>query len=234
MILLVLLLVARAFCCTVPVFHYALQRWRPDPYIVEVAFTQGKSIEVLKALSDKSNITINVTDTPYDPLIKVYLPQTDGPRQIVWQGPTNEDSVNQILHSPIRTEIANRLTDGQSAVWLLLECGNKQKDDTAAALLEKQVEILQQKIKLPEDKLEIPGGVNEQIDDDLVRIEFSTIRLSRNDPAEKLLVNTLLLTEHDLKTFTENSFYAMGSLFDITPVKLTVDDVLAIYENAYT
>jgi len=25
----------------------------------------------------------------------------------------------------------------------------------------------------------------------------------------------------------------MGSLFDITPVKLTVDDVLAIYENAY-
>jgi len=37
----------------------------------------------------------------------------------------------------------------------------------------------------------------------------------------------------ELKTFAENSFYAMGSLFDITPVKLTVDDVLAIYENAY-
>ena len=37
----------------------------------------------------------------------------------------------------------------------------------------------------------------------------------------------------DLKTFTENSFYAMGSLFNITPVKLTKDDVLAIYENAY-
>ena len=37
----------------------------------------------------------------------------------------------------------------------------------------------------------------------------------------------------DLKTFVENSFYAMGSLFDITPVKLTKDDVLAIYENAY-
>jgi alcohol dehydrogenase len=37
-----------------------------------------------------------------------------------------------------------------------------------------------------------------------------------------------------LKTFAENSFYAMGSLFDITPVKLTPDDVLAIYENAYS
>ena len=38
----------------------------------------------------------------------------------------------------------------------------------------------------------------------------------------------------ELKTFAENSFYAMGSLFDITPVKLTPDDVLAIYENAYS
>jgi alcohol dehydrogenase len=38
----------------------------------------------------------------------------------------------------------------------------------------------------------------------------------------------------DLKTFVENSFYAMGSLFDITPVKLAPDDVLAIYENAYS
>jgi alcohol dehydrogenase len=38
----------------------------------------------------------------------------------------------------------------------------------------------------------------------------------------------------DLKTFAGNSFYAMGSLFDITPVRLTPDDVLAIYENAYS
>ncbi|OHB79027.1 MAG: alcohol dehydrogenase [Planctomycetes bacterium RBG_16_55_9] len=37
----------------------------------------------------------------------------------------------------------------------------------------------------------------------------------------------------DLKTFAENAFYAMGSLFDITPVKLTFDDVVTIYEKAY-
>lgn len=41
------------------------------------------------------------------------------------------------------------------------------------------------------------------------------------------------IEKNDLKTFAENSFYAMGSLFDITPVKLTLDDVVAIYENAY-
>jgi len=41
------------------------------------------------------------------------------------------------------------------------------------------------------------------------------------------------IEKEDLKTFAENSFYAMGSLFDITPVKLTLDDVVTIYENAY-
>jgi alcohol dehydrogenase len=37
----------------------------------------------------------------------------------------------------------------------------------------------------------------------------------------------------DLRRLAENSFYTMGKLFDITPVKLTVDDATAIYERAY-
>ena len=41
------------------------------------------------------------------------------------------------------------------------------------------------------------------------------------------------IKKEDLKTFAENAFYAMGSLFDITPVKLTLNDVVAIYEKAY-
>ena len=41
------------------------------------------------------------------------------------------------------------------------------------------------------------------------------------------------INKKDLSTFAENAFYAMGSLFDITPVKLTLDDVIAIYEKAY-
>jgi len=40
------------------------------------------------------------------------------------------------------------------------------------------------------------------------------------------------IEQSQLKTFAENSFYTMGSLYDITPVKLTLDDVVAIYENA--
>ena len=37
----------------------------------------------------------------------------------------------------------------------------------------------------------------------------------------------------DLRRLAENSFHTMGKLFEITPVKLTVDDATAIYERAY-
>ena len=42
------------------------------------------------------------------------------------------------------------------------------------------------------------------------------------------------IKQSNLRTFAENSFYAMGSLFDITPAELTLDDVVTIYENAYS
>ena len=42
------------------------------------------------------------------------------------------------------------------------------------------------------------------------------------------------IEKRQLRTFAENSFYTMGSLYDITPVELTLDDVVAIYENAYS
>jgi alcohol dehydrogenase len=42
------------------------------------------------------------------------------------------------------------------------------------------------------------------------------------------------IKQSDLRTFAENSFYAMGSLYDITPAELSLDDVVTIYENAYS
>lgn len=58
-------------------------------------------------------------------------------------------------------------------------------------------------------------------------------KLIKNIGLEEEKLADFGIEKKDLKTFSENSFYAMGSLFDITPVKLTVDDVVAIYENAY-
>jgi alcohol dehydrogenase len=59
-------------------------------------------------------------------------------------------------------------------------------------------------------------------------------KLIKNIDLEEEKLGDFGIKREDLKTFTENSFYAMGSLFDITPVELTLDDVLVIYENAYS
>ena len=58
-------------------------------------------------------------------------------------------------------------------------------------------------------------------------------KLIKNVGIEKERLADFGVKRSDLQTFAENSFYAMGTLFDITPVKLTLDDVVTIYENAY-
>jgi alcohol dehydrogenase len=37
----------------------------------------------------------------------------------------------------------------------------------------------------------------------------------------------------DLDKLARNSFETMGKLYELTPVKMTVEDVAAIFENAY-
>ncbi len=86
---------------------------------------------------------------------------------------------------------------------------------------------------------------------DLARAMGETIDgLSKKDQAMafitglKKLIRKVGLNDHklsdfgihrsDLRKLAENSFHTMGKLFELTPVKLTVDDVTAIYERAFS
>jgi alcohol dehydrogenase len=59
-------------------------------------------------------------------------------------------------------------------------------------------------------------------------------KLIKNVGLEEEKLSDFGIKRNQLRTFAENSFYTMGSLYDITPVELTLDDVIAIYENAYS
>ena len=59
-------------------------------------------------------------------------------------------------------------------------------------------------------------------------------KLIKNVGLEEEKLSDFGIKRNQLKTFAENSFYTMGSLYNITPVELTLDDVVAIYENAYS
>jgi hypothetical protein len=118
----------------------------------------------------------------------------------VWAGKPADSDLDSLLDSPLRREIAKRLLGGQSAVWVLLDSSDKGANDTAEALLKAELPRLEKDLKLPEvaqqDEALLAGGPE-------LKIAFSMLRLSREDPAEQVLVRTLLATEPDLKGIDE-------------------------------
>jgi alcohol dehydrogenase len=59
-------------------------------------------------------------------------------------------------------------------------------------------------------------------------------KLIKNIGLEEEKLSDYGVKQEELKTLAENSSYTMGMLYDITPVELTLDDVVSIYEKAYT
>ena len=104
------------------------------------------------------------------------------------------------VDSPARQELIHRLADGQTAVWLLLESGQQEQDDAAAALIEAELKKLEQELELPE--------LTTAPEDSLLTsaplaVGFSLLRVQRDDPAEQALVAMLIDSESDLAERTD-------------------------------
>ncbi len=215
-------LVAQA--CNVPVFRYALERWHPDPYRVTV-FQRGPLSEetrkLLQPFESSTNapfntalraIDLDAVDSDADRAllatqpslpelgILVQYPKSLRMEQPIWAGALNDESLAQLATSPLRAELIRRLADGQTAVWLMLECGHAEQDDAMAAMLTDELQKLAQELKLPE--------LTSAPEDNLLssaplKISFSLLRVPRGDAAEQVLVEMLLHSESDLKEFDE-------------------------------
>lgn len=119
----------------------------------------------------------------------------------IWSGPL-DSSAAAILHdSPLRHEIAERLIGGETAVWVLLESGDKQQDDAAFALLEAELARASAQLKLPEvDEQDIDDGLL-LADPSNLRVSFSVERLARDNVDEAPLIAMLLASEPDLAEY---------------------------------
>jgi hypothetical protein len=127
-------------------------------------------------------------ENPTLPWMVVRYPAQTGIEPSVWAGQLASEMVTNLIDSPARQEIARRLIAGDSAVWLLLASGSPARDDALANLLSIESKKLQQRLELPE-----LGPEDPPIATDLpLRITFSTLRISRQDPAERMLVEQLL------------------------------------------
>jgi hypothetical protein len=125
---------------------------------------------------------------PTLPWIVVRYPRKTRIELPAWAGPLSAETVGALLESPARQDIGQRLLRGDAVVWLLLESGDQRRDDQTAQLLEGELRELEQSLVLPEpDPLDPPINTNLPL-----KIVFSTLRLSRSNPAESMLVNLLL------------------------------------------
>ena len=224
----VLCAASAALACNIPVFRYALERWPADPYHV-VVFHRGQLAETdSQVLGDlrrasvanggNANLTVHTVDLDEKmapatqelwqankssvlPLMVVTYPRSVAAATAVWSAPLSQSAADEILDSPVRREIVQQLLDGQSAVWLLVESGDPARDEAMAKLLAEELAEMPNRIVLPFRRPLADSVLAEAASrgPDL-KIAYSVLRLSRNDPAERFLRAMLLKSAGDLET----------------------------------
>ncbi len=143
------------WACDVPVFRYALEYWPAAPYEVTVLHCAPLSAaerECLKPLSSappqgipRANVIARLADLsdPSGGSLQRLWRELDSPalplmilhdlhtRRPVWSGPLTADNAKFLVDSPARREIARRILEGHSAVWVLVQSGDRAKDTAA-------------------------------------------------------------------------------------------------------
>jgi len=212
--------------CTVPVFRYALEQWAPDCYQIVVYYDGALSeddratIDWLKArISDDkfpANLKVRIVDVsaaPAEaapppaklPAIVVCYPMKGKNAPVVWSGPLNDNTARILVASPARRKVAERILGGDSAVWVLVESGDREKDDAAAAALQTQLEKLEKSLQAPQvsDDDMIAYGIAQTQSNIPMKVSFSLVRVSRADPDEEIFVQMLLRSESDLHEYAD-------------------------------
>lgn len=205
-----------ALACNVPVFRYALERWEPDAYLAFV-FHKGAltgdaaaCAENLEARSRDEKAPVNLVvqrvdvggtvdeetlkawklaGSPEKPWLLVRFPGRANLESPAWSVPLTRQNVEALVDSPVRRETARRILKGDSAVWLFLESGTKAKDDELFKMVQGECERLTKELKLPpQDEAPPEEGPKPKAD---LKVGFSCLRFSRNDPNEAFLVSVL-------------------------------------------
>ncbi len=210
-----------ALCCSIPVFRYALEHWKPEPFTVHIVSptplndSQMALIKELKELGRTANMRLKVNDgskaipdesesivQPFRNRDSAWLvvemgKKVDGVSPVAWDGPFTKETIGRLLTSPLRQKISKGLVDQDSVCWVYLESGDPILDDAKFFKLDSELKRLESVIKLPAidpaDLKDLSKSPEE------LKIKFSAHRLSRDDPAEAAFVSMLLSHESDLR-----------------------------------
>ncbi|TVP96265.1 MAG: hypothetical protein EA381_17560 [Planctomycetaceae bacterium] len=221
-----LALPAIAVACSIPVFRYAIEHWRPDAYQVFVyhdedlsdtdrellgwvkqqqvagANVEARTIDLRQPLEPSDQTRWERLGEPKTPRMLVQLPKGvaadggGGGEAIVGATEWNEAELQNLVSSPLRVELGERLVNGE-VVWVFLDSGTADQDNPLFELLQEQLAIQQESIELPaieEQDLKDLGTEPEEL-----VVRFSALRVGRDDPAERWFREMLLSVESDLR-----------------------------------
>jgi len=217
-----LLAAGGAGACTIPVYQWAREQWAADSYLLLVfhdaplspaqrtlldRFESAEAPNLLVqtvnlggALDETTQNVWNNQENAETPWLVLRYPHAPPARPDVWAGPLSEANIDALCDSPARRSLAERLMKGDAGVWVLLESGDAAKDRAALETLEQSLQ------KTPETLRQPPVADLQQRDltnpASLGNVVFSTLRVSRSDPVERIFVEMLLGTESDLRDYT--------------------------------
>jgi len=199
-----ILVFAAAFCaaaaqaCSVPVFRYALDRWPADPYVLEVSANDAKDEGVARFLRNFTDSTpLNLVPQRSKEIgpSRLAFPRALLDAAPMWSDALGSNTLPLLTDSPARTELAHRILAGETAVWLLVESGDKQTDDRTAAALEKRLHYLEQAADIPAIDPDDPSS--ELGPGPVLRVKFSLLRVRRDDAAEQPFLKMLAGPKHE-------------------------------------
>jgi hypothetical protein len=187
--LFLLLAATTAESCTIPVFRYALDRWRADSFAL-------KADEAWKKTETGRKAGILISESPAN-LLWIEDDTPEPGARLIWAGseqPVSPDALkpadfDAAVTSPVRDKLAKRILAGECAVWILVESGDKKQDEAFAKRLEKRLKYLESVAAIPPQD---PNDPESQLGPgpDL-KVAFSMIRVKRDDPKERYLVKML-------------------------------------------
>ncbi|MGB0583303.1 MAG: hypothetical protein ACPGVU_26775 [Limisphaerales bacterium] len=178
------------WACTIPVFRYALDRWHPDPYGVHVSeewLKTDKGKQFAEQVQELSQLYQIVPGEEKEGEISVLQPAPGSPE--VWRGKPDVKTLKEMLISPARKQIMEKIVNGASVVFVMVMTGDTKADSDLETKLNKRLGYLGEVMSIPpqdpfdpENKLG-PGPA--------LKVGFSTIKIQRNDPKEQFLVKML-------------------------------------------
>jgi hypothetical protein len=215
-----LLFALDARACNIPVFRYALERWRNDQdedrYRITIFHRgplddpQTKLVETLRKVGEGRHAllpwavdTVDLAGPVDDVKAKLWQAQAvaEMPRMIVrwpesgndqvalWSAPLDDKAVQQLTDSPARREVARRVMQGESVVWVYVETGDKERDDRTVERVESDLRQLEKKVSLPDADPEETVKLLSALP---LAVKFSVLRVRRDDAREGFFVQSLL------------------------------------------